>query len=198
MNFELIWFCFRLQVTSISFNYQNHFFNAFVKYTTFNFSDYLAATGGVIGLIAGMSVISLIEFVYHFLVFLLSYWPKKKFFIKVWPIENIHPENFISSLNQEHLIFQFSKHLLNFINESSIHGLTYTTNKNENFFGRFFWIGVVTLSSITCGFLIVDNFKHAELNPIAIGIDSVMVKANEVIRKSQFKVLCIITNFCAD
>lgn len=103
------------------------------------------------------------------------------------PIEAIHPENVIVFLNEERETFQFSKYLLNFVNESGIHGLMYLTNKDEKFFGRIFWIGVITLSSITCGFLIIDNFKHAELNPIAIGIDSVMMKANEV-RNSQFKI----------
>lgn len=140
----------------------------------------MASVGGLVGLIAGVSVISLVEFVYHFIVYLLSLRTSKKLFVRVHPTIAERNAANVLPLNQDHAIYQCSKYFFEFTRESSIHGLLYTTNKDEKLTGRVFWAIVVLASTIACGFLIRDNLSHAELNPIVFGIDEKVWKVDEV------------------
>lgn len=166
--------------TPIDFRYQYDSVNALVKHQTLNFSDFLASVGGLIGLIAGVSVISLIEFLYHFIVYLLSFRPSKRLFTRVHPTEAERNAANVLPLNQTHALYQCSKYFFEFIRESSIHGLVYTTKNDEKLVGRICWSFVLVSSSITCGFLIMDNLSHAELNPVTLQIDAKIWKADEV------------------
>lgn len=136
----------------------------------------------MIGLIAGVSVISLIEFLYHLLVYLLGSCSKAKVSSQIHP-ELLRPRNFL--VNQDHVLYQCSKYFFEFIKASSIHGLIYTVSKKESKVGRVFWTFVVIASSITCGYAIVSNLSHAELNPVAFKIDDRVWKAEEVNKPEQ-------------
>lgn len=164
----------------IDVRYQYDFVNALVRHRSLSFSDYLASIGGLIGLIAGISVISLIEFFYHFVVFLLSFRPSKKLFFRIHPAEAERNAANVPSINQNHVLYHCSKYFYEFIKESSVHGLIYTTNKDEKVIGRIFWTTIVVFSSIICVFLIKDNLNHAELNPVAFQIDDKIWKVEEV------------------
>jgi hypothetical protein len=142
----------------ISFKYVDGFFNALVKHRTVSFSDYLASIGGLVGLIAGISVISLIDIFYNLIVFCFNFRPSKRLFRRVRPTmaDESATENV---LNEDHVIYQCSKYFFEFIRQSSVHGLIYTTKKDEHVVGRIFWIVFVFVSALSCTFLIRGKFR---------------------------------------
>jgi hypothetical protein len=163
----------------LRFQYHFNYFNAFIKYQSISFADFLASIGGIVGLIAGVSVISFVELLYYLIVYCLSFRQSKRIFRRV------HPEIFEESsgrniLNQNHAIFQCSQYFFKFIKESSIHGLIYTTKKSEHIYGRIFWIVFMLVSTFACSYLIRDTMIHAELNPIAFSIDEELWKIDKV------------------
>jgi Amiloride-sensitive sodium channel len=173
--------------TPIEFNFQESVFNPLVIHIGLNFSDYLATVGGLISLIAGISVISLIEIFYHFAAYLLSLRTSKRLFVKVHPTDQ--ERNKTNVINQDHVLYQCSKYLFAFIKTSSIHGLVYTTKKDEKLVGRCFWTVIVFLSAITCSYQIMETLKHAEMNPVAYEIDEKVWKVDEVEHVKKFFLL---------
>jgi hypothetical protein len=168
---------------SITFRYEENFCNVFVKHEAFSFSDYLASVGGLIGLTAGISVISLVEAFYHLILFLVSLRPSKKLFTRVHPETIQGATDNTGQLNQDHVLYQCSKYFHEFIKESSIHGLIYTTKQGEHALGRIFWFFFVILSALFCSVLIRENVIHAELNPITFEVDEKVWKLDEVTAK---------------
>jgi hypothetical protein len=159
-------------------SYETSFYAPFIRYRAFNFTDYLASIGGLVGLIAGVSVISLIEVFYHILLYLISRRPSNKVFVKIHrETDQIIAETI---LNQEHVLYQCSKYLYEFMKQSSIHGLNYMTDKDQKLVGRFFWMIVVSASALACGYLVADTLSHAELNPTAFQIDEKIWRAEDV------------------
>jgi Amiloride-sensitive sodium channel len=173
--------------TQIEFNFQESVFNPLVMHIAFNFSDYLASVGGLISLIAGISVISLIEIFYHFAAYLISLRTSKRLFVKVHPADQ--ERNKTNVINQDHVLYQCSKYLFAFIKTSSIHGLVYTTKKAEKLVGRCFWTVIVFVSAITCSYQIMETLKHAEMNPVTYEIDEKVWKVDEVENKFKMFIL---------
>jgi Amiloride-sensitive sodium channel len=192
----LVLFCsssYKDSNTQVDVSYQANFINAFVKQEAINFSDYLASLGGLIGLIAGISVISLVEFCYHLVILLFEKRPTK---IEPEALEEVDealeqveietelrvdqtvPEK--NAVNQDHALYYCSKYFFEFIKETSVHGLSYTAKKDVKIVGRIFWNLIVVCSTICCVILTKDSLSHAELNPITFGIDEKVWKVEEV------------------
>lgn len=164
----------------ISFSYRKKTMKVYIRDNSLVLSDYLASLGGLVGLIAGVSVISLIEFFYHIFFHFACNRRNNRVFWRVKRDTEVHEA--ANVLNQDHVLYQCSKYFFLFMKQSSIHGLIYTTDKAQKKIGRIFWIIVVLASSIACGFQIADILGHAELNPIEIQIDEKVWKKNEVIK----------------
>lgn len=186
----LIFFCFSSTEKFISFHFQTNFFHALVKHRAFGFSDFVASIGGLIGLIAGISVISLVEFIYFVAAKIVeTLKSNKKWATKIYAENFRQNRDVFVPLNQDHVLYQCSKYFYQFMKASSIHGLSYTTNKDQRLAGRIFWVVVVLASTIACGYLIKDTMSHAELNPVAFGFDEKVWKLKEVkIFKFHFKI----------
>lgn len=118
------------------------------------------------GLIAGISVISLIELIYH----LMSAFISKKICSKT---NRVSPENNRTKLivNDSHVLYQFSKYFVRFIKASSIHGIVFITERDRSRSGKLFWFVIMLISFGACSYLINDAKNHAELNPISFSID---------------------------
>lgn len=164
--------------TSISFRHDEKFCPVFIEHEAFKFSDYLASIGGLIGLIAGFSLISLVEICYHFLLYLASFRSSRRLFRRTYPEQDFR--SIRTTFNQDHVIYQCSQYFFKFIEKSSVHGLTYTTKKGVPLSGRVFWMTFTIISATTCGFLIKDVLKNAELNPITFQIDEEIWKVEDV------------------
>ena len=94
---------FRLQ-------YKENVFNQLIRKKQFNELDFLSYVGGILGLFAGFSALSMVELIYWF-----SYrvFVGNRSDVRVYPFNKI-PENGI-----------FRIQLSSYFKESSIHGLSY-------------------------------------------------------------------------
>jgi Amiloride-sensitive sodium channel len=134
----------------------------------------------LIGLIAGISVLSFVEFLYHFAAYFFTFLSPKRIIIQVQPFNQEKRQKKVT-VNQEHALYHFSKYFTEYIKKSSIHGLVYTTKKDRKVVERIFWTIIVIISTIVCGFLIAENLNHSELNPIVFEIDEKVWNLEEVV-----------------
>lgn len=155
------------------------FFYPMVKVYAFTFSNYLGSVGGLLGLFAGVSVISLIEIVFH-----LVYKPTICYFNRNITV-NPKPKEFLRSPEKNQTIFfEFSK-------KTSIHGLNMVVDKRKNRFQNAFWIIVVTFSLTVCIVMTSIAYRHAEFNPLVISIDDKVWSIYDVSKFLLFEQLCV-------
>lgn len=162
----------------IFFNFEYNEFYPFIKHRVFGFSEFLASIGGLMGLIAGVSVISVIEFFYHFLSHLFPLGRNRK----ITPEATNKLRNRNRAVNENHVLYQFSKYVVEFVRASSIHGVPLTTGRNRSRLQKLFWSLIVLFSIGACSYLINDARNLAELNPIAFGIDENIWNVKDVIK----------------
>ena len=97
-------------------------YNPLVKKQQFNEIDFFSYFGGLLGLFAGISVLSIVETVYWFTIQLFE----GKFIrssTKVVPLTKF-------VLEKENEFIKIKKFVVKFFNESSIHGLSYIFGSN--------------------------------------------------------------------
>lgn len=151
--------------------YRDSSFYPLVKTQLASFSDFLGSVGGLLGLFAGVSMISIIEFLYFFI-----YKPILRTVLH--RVHKIHPRNLIKiesqtvpQINEQHVLYQLSAYFLEFLNRSTIHGVNFIADTEQNFYERIFWIIFVAFSITICYIMTIATYKHAELNPAVINID---------------------------
>jgi Amiloride-sensitive sodium channel len=143
-----------------------------VKVYSFTFSDFLSKIGGFMGLLAGISVLSIVEFFYLAVVF----WKKDK---KVQPASR--PRKV--AWDQTHALYLLTKYYANFLETSGIHGLHYL--KDQRRLGKCFWAFLIVTSIIFCSVLISDIYEHSEKSPVRTTIDDKLWTLEDV-RKCSF------------
>lgn len=165
----------------ITFFYEKKAFHALIKHRAYNFSDFLASVGGLIGLLAGASFISLIEILY-FLLFNAC-----KQILGVTTTAEIAPQSartpqrkVVTAWREESVLHRFSDYFLEFLNKSSVHGVNHVVSGNHKAIGKSLWGIILLISLFTCGFLIKDNLKNSELNPVAFEVDEKLWNVEEV------------------
>jgi hypothetical protein len=94
--------------------------NNIVRKQQFNELDFLSYIGGLLGLFAGFSVLSFIELIYWFLI-RVCLDKMRRVSSKVVPVIRI-------PTMRSRKLESFSKHVKNYLNESSIHGLSYLSD----------------------------------------------------------------------
>jgi hypothetical protein len=165
----------------VNFFYEQGFFHPLVKHRAYNFTDLLALIGGLLGLIAGVSFISLMEIA----CFSATILCKKLLNFK--NLSRIKPEPSASA--QREPIAAWSEHkeknalvkyFLEVFRESSIHGLSRIISKHQSTIGKVLWTAIVVISTITCGSLIANYVKNMQLNPVAFEIDERLWSVEEV------------------
>lgn len=147
-------------------HYASEYFQPVVKVRSLTFSDFLSNVGGFMGLLAGISVLSIVEIFYHILK------QCRKSDTKVYPIA--HAKNPTRSIqaNQSHALFQLTQYLVVYTKTSDLHGLKYASDKNESTIGNILWTVLVILSVLVCSGLVKDIYEHAEKSPVATFIES--------------------------
>jgi Amiloride-sensitive sodium channel len=139
-----------------------------VKIQSFTFSDFLSNIGGFMGLLAGMSVLSIMEFFY---------------------LASIHFKNGNNKVqttqrpktvawNQSHPLYSLMKYFIEFLQLSDIHGVRYL--KDQGRLGKWFWAFLLSISAMFCSVLINDIYKHSELSPVHTSIDSNLLTSEDV------------------
>ena len=127
------------------------------------------------GLIAGLSSISLIELV----VFLLNTVVNKilpRIRPSVHPIAKQRPKKVFLEVNKK----KISMFLAVFMQKSSIHGVSLVANEKKSKIERTFWLVTIILLSILSWYAIFDTMKSAELKPIMISIDEKLWSSSDV------------------
>jgi Amiloride-sensitive sodium channel len=152
-------------------NFANDFFQPLIMVCPLTLSDYLSNIGGIMGLVAGISVMSIVEIFYHILML-------------------NHTDNRVHILNsntrqtsrafEDHVLFHLIKYITEFIKTSDLHGFPYITDQRQSRRGRIFWAIFVAASLVACLFLIRDINRHAEKSPVAIRIDSQLWTLDDV------------------
>jgi hypothetical protein len=171
---------FHRYIELIDLFYEKSFFHALVKHRAYDFTDFLASIGGLLGLIAGVSFISLAEIGYFLTSFLSRKIWKLKSLSKVEP-NSIHRREVLlawSETNND--ANRFSDYFSEFFGLSSIHGLAQISNKDRNVCGKVIWTIIVLISTFFCGSYIHEYVAGLEANPVAFEIDEKLWSVEEV------------------
>jgi uncharacterized membrane protein (Fun14 family) len=188
--------------------YEKNFFYALVKHRAFDFTDFLASIGGLLGLIAGVSIISLLEILF----FLVSVSCRK--LIELKKKSKIEPElerrEVIVAWSEESGASRISSVTMSTSSSaassaqpctrtcrffettfqlSSIHGVNQIVNERQNVVGKVVWTILVLTSILTSGLQIKDYAKNAEMNPVAFEIDEKLWSVEEVEQVDQIWVV---------
>lgn len=129
------------------------------------------------GLMAGMSLLSIIEIFVLVLISIIQAVKNHENRNKVWKFSSKSETN---RLIKGIKINKISTFIKIFIDSSSIHGLPNTTNKHKSLFEKGFWILFTVISTLICLVMIHDITKRSELNPIEFGIDEKIWTLNDV------------------
>lgn len=156
-------------------NFASESYQPFVKIIPLTRSDFLSNVGGFLGLLVGISILSIFEILYHIAA------------IKLKNKQQVHPVGQRSTLTawavEEHPLFQLMKYSTNYLKASDMLGMGYMQNQTIGRAGRFFWALLVILSLTICTILVIDLNHHAEKSPIITRIDSKMQTLDEVSKK---------------
>lgn len=154
------------------------FFYPTVKYRAFDVSDLLAEFGGLMGLLAGISVFSIIELVTTVVNSLRLAVCKNKVSPKLSVQLPKIRKKFL--VNQNHLFYYLSKTFVELLKESSIHGVHYTNNKRLHVIEKLFWLVIICVLLIFCSILVFNSLKNMRLNSVIIAVDEKIWGAEDV------------------
>jgi Amiloride-sensitive sodium channel len=171
--FRWNFFSFESQIFT---NFASDSYQPFVKMCPFLFPNFLSNIGGFMGLLAGISILSIFEIFYHIAAIQF-----RKETQQVHPVEQEIRQT--AWANDEHLLLQFMKYFAKFVKTSDMHGMNYTQDKTTGKAGRIFWALLVVLSLIICSVLVIDMNRNAEKSPIVTRIDSQMWTLDDVSEK---------------
>ena len=168
------WNIFRLFKHIVS-SFARETFQPLIMVQPLTIFDFLSNVGGFMGLLAGTSVLSVIEVFYHVV---------HRYRLKPTAIHPImdfaSAARRVAWVNENHALFQMSKYCGEFIKASDIHGLNYTRDRRQSRCGRIFWSILVSLSLLACLVLVFDIYQNAEKSPVATSIDSKVLTLDEV------------------
>jgi Amiloride-sensitive sodium channel len=162
-------------------------FQPFERLQMFVFADYLGFIGGIMGLIAGLSVLSLVESVYHFVDIIQTKVRAKLRSRRVIAVQSSSTEVIQggpkrTNVRQKHALYQFTKYFAQFMATSDAHGFRYIRDKDQHVCGRLFWLVAVAASIAACVVLTSSAFDNAELKPFVIRLDDDFLDAEDVSR----------------
>lgn len=132
------------------------------------------------GLIAGISVISLVEVLYQFLCNLCSCEIRSSTMVTRISVAAVREREERMLSNQARVLYKVMNYISSFVQNSSVHGISYIMNKDQNLLKKLFWLIAVLLSVVTCSVLIIDERQKADLNPTLFSIDEVIWNVRDV------------------
>lgn len=151
-----------------------------IRYLAFDVSDFLAEFGGLLGLLAGISVFSIIEFVMTILKCFRFAACKSKIVAPKAVRRTRRRRRKKFKVNEEHLLYHLSRTFLEFLKESNIHGLHYTNNKRLTKFERVFWFIIICLLLVFSSVLVIDSLRNLQSNSVIFTIDEKIWNVEDV------------------
>lgn len=127
------------------------------------------------GLFAGMSVISAIEMIFHFMrQFVAKMYNRRR--LKVQALKIVTTSKIISH-KTGHRAFQY---FIKIAAKSDIHGVHFLVDQGRKFWEKLFWALVIILLTVFSSWQIFEVIWYSELNPIEFGIDEKIWTINDV------------------
>jgi Amiloride-sensitive sodium channel len=139
----------------------------------YGFADFLANCGGLLGLCLGISVISLFEIVYFYIIRLWVNLRRSKGNISAQKHLHFKPKTTKISVVLKELIKDYS-------NRTTIHGIKYIGDEKLSLYERLWWAIIVTISAICCGLLISDTVRHYDQTPLFVSYTTTELLINQV------------------
>lgn len=168
----------RASTTTSNMYFYSSFFYPFIKEEALRFSDFMGSFGGLIGLFAGASLISVIEVIYHVFDAIFNTIKSKmrrNILNPAWTVQKADVY-----VNREHMLYQFVRFLKKYFSRSDIHGLHYITDKGTRVFDRLFWTALTSTSIVCCSLLVFDTITFSELNPVEFSVDEKIWTSKDV------------------
>lgn len=125
------------------------------------------------GLLAGMSVVSIVELIYSVKTSCQQKQVQEE-------DEQATTAPRIAWGNETHALYQISKYFVEFIKSSDIHGVHFIKDQSLTKRGRMFWFVLVLSSVLICSIIVTYTYKHAEKSPVATRIDSKLMTLDDV------------------
>jgi phosphoglycerol transferase MdoB-like AlkP superfamily enzyme len=155
--------------------FSSNFFQPLVLVQSVTIAKFLSSLGGIMGFVAGMSVLSFIEILFH----VVSNIRLKD--SKIRPAQITGPERGATTLSSKTQIWhQLSIYLVGFLSSSSAHGLHYIQSQRHTRPAKIFWAIQVVLSIAVCSVLVRNVYKHAERSPVIVSIDQRLMTLEDV------------------
>lgn len=139
-----------------------------VQFVTF--SKFLSSVGGIMALVAGVSVLSVVEIFFHLARSLRPTDNQVHAFAQPAP----------PAASESHILRQLTRYFVEFLRSSSVHGLRYTQGRRHSRCVRIFWAVQVVVSAALCSVLVRDIYKHAEKSPVITSIDAKTMTLDEI------------------
>ncbi|CAO1405296.1 unnamed protein product [Diamesa serratosioi] len=125
--------------SEVTFLFKENEVFTFIRKKQFTTVDFLSDCGGILGLFAGISVLSIVEVVYYFsLRILVNAWidRKKSKIIPVKPIHTLDDQLQTNNNNTQSILRMFLNYTKFVLQESSIHGCNYIVNPLKSWIER--------------------------------------------------------------
>lgn len=134
----------------------------------FDVSDLLAEFGGLMGLLAGISVFSIVELVmFIFKCFQIVACKSK---VKPEAVQRSRSaKNFL--VNKEHLFYYLSQTFGELLKESNIHGMHYTNSKSLSLTEKVLWFITICVLTALCSILVFNSLKHLQSHSVIVAVD---------------------------
>lgn len=169
----------RFSPTVLKTSFSSAFFIPTIKRNAFGSSDYLGSLGGLMGLFAGMSVISVVEAAFFIIRIAFAKLQKLKNRRITHDITFVVPKNLPSS-RKPTAFFRFPSFFISFTKKSDIHGLPHIAKKDKSVGDILFWLIAMLTSSAACIYLIFDLIENSTTNPIKYAIDQKLWDVKDV------------------
>lgn len=143
-------------------------FYPLIRFEAFGLSDFLGFFGGVMGLIAGISVFSIIEIALTLIKSVQINCQNSKVGTK----KNSR-KRFVKKflINRDHLLYRLSRIFVEFLRESSIHGVHYLNDKATGLKMKVFWFFAIAASTICCSILVYNSSTELQSNSMFVALD---------------------------
>lgn len=129
------------------------------------------------GLIAGLSVASIIELA----LTIVSCLRNVAYNAKIAPETMVRPKRQKRFLvNRDHVFYHFGQNFVEFLKESSIHGVRYINEKKFKGWERIAWAIIVCVSFAFSSVLIMESLSHLQSNSVSVVMDEKVWTVEEV------------------
>lgn len=153
------------------------FFHPLVRYLAFDVSDFLAEIGGLMGLLAGISVFSMIEL----LVTTVKAFQFGACKSKIAPdVVRRTKSGKTFLVNRKHLLYHLSRTFVELLNDSNVHGVHYISDRTLKAIERVFWLIVICVLMAFSSELVFQSLRNLQSNAVIVAIDEKVWNAEDV------------------